>query len=82
MEYDEGAEERLKRINASRRFIARPLLDYYKAASQEETALGQARAFAALLEKLKLGRAWSGAPWSLWKRAGRRRRRSTGSSGT
>ena len=55
MEYDEGAEERLKRINASRRFIARPLLDYYKAASQEETALGQARAFAALLEKLKLG---------------------------
>ncbi len=55
MEYDDGAEQRLERINASRRFIARPLLDYYKTAAQAETALGQARAFAALLEKLKLG---------------------------
>ncbi len=55
MEYDQAAEERLERINASRRFIARPLLDYYQAAAQAETALGQAQAFAVLLEKLKLG---------------------------
>ncbi len=54
MEYDEGAEQRLKRINASRRFIARPLLAYYQDAEGAETALGQARAFAGLLEKLKL----------------------------
>ena len=55
MDYDEAAEEQLKRINGSRRFIARPLLAYYQDAGQAGTALEQARVFAALLEKLKLG---------------------------
>ena len=55
MEYDRWAEERLEQINAARRFISRPLLNYYQAASQAETALDQSRAFASLLEELRLG---------------------------
>ncbi len=54
MEYDEAAEEKLNRINSSRRFISRPLLSYYEAAAQGETAMKQASIFAGLLEKLNL----------------------------
>lgn len=54
MEYDEETEKRLDSINRSRRALSLPLLDYYSAAAEAETARAQAAAFAALLEKLKL----------------------------
>ena len=54
MEYDQAAEEKLSRINESRKALSRPLLTYYQRAGQAETAEAQALAFAQLLEELKL----------------------------
>lgn len=54
MEFDQAAEQRLEAINASRKAVSRPLLAYYARAAQAESAQAQARAFAGLLEELKL----------------------------
>lgn len=54
MEYDDAAEEKLNRINDSRKALSRPLLAYYQRAGQAETAEAQALAFARLLEELRL----------------------------
>ena len=54
MEYDQAAEEKLSRINDSRKAVSKPLLAYYQRSAQAETAEAQALAFAQLLEELRL----------------------------
>ena len=53
-EYTPEAEEKLKRINALRRRVAKPLQAFEKAAKEARTATGQAQALAGLLGELRL----------------------------
>ena len=53
-EYDEAAEEALRRINALRRRLAAPLLRFRERGLVAETAQEQAAALAAFLEELRL----------------------------
>ena len=53
-EYDEAAEERLRRINALRRRLAQPLLHFQARSREADTARDQAAALAGLFEELAL----------------------------
>ncbi len=53
-EYDEAAEEKLRRVNALRRRVSEPLLHFRERALAAETAEAQAAALAGLLEELHL----------------------------
>ena len=53
-EYDQESLDELERIDGCRRFIARPLMSYYRAAREADTASAQAMAFSQLLEDLAL----------------------------
>ena len=53
-EFDEAAEEKLRRINRLRRRVAGPLLRFRDRAGEAAAASGQAAALSALLEELKL----------------------------
>ena len=53
-EYDEAAEERLRRINQLRQNISQPLHAFKRRCDESETAEGQAAALAVFLEELHL----------------------------
>ena len=53
-EEDEAAEEKLRQINALRRRLAEPLLDFQRRGESAVTARGQAAALAELLRRLRL----------------------------